>query len=230
MLAGQCAAINVGHWDPRAIRRGDTLAVPGYFSPGEWYVCKLRLLPREKLHLQERRRGEVPHRHLGGRRRGLLLLGGESLRAAGDYLIQVRDEDARRGRARRPFHPPDALAGADRRRRHDRRGRPRQAQAEPPGVLEDLQERAGAVADEARFVEYCVRRAESLAVGEAELASRAKVLRGRLQEILADLVRQQKVIGLAPGSTCTATRRPRRPGGSWRSSASSIASRRRARA
>ena len=35
-----------------------------------------------------------------------------------------------------------------------------------PGVYEDLQQRAEAMLDERRFVEYCVRRAESLAVAE----------------------------------------------------------------
>ena len=39
-----------------------------------------------------------------------------------------------------------------------------------PGVMEDLHERAEAVLDDRRFVEYCVRRAESLAVDESALA------------------------------------------------------------
>ena len=52
VMAGQCAALNVGHWDHRMIRRGDVLTVPGYFSPEQWYLCSLRLLPREKLLLK----------------------------------------------------------------------------------------------------------------------------------------------------------------------------------
>ena len=52
VMAGQCAALNVGHWDHHAIRRGDTLTVPGFFTPAEWFVCSIRLLPREKLLLK----------------------------------------------------------------------------------------------------------------------------------------------------------------------------------
>ena len=53
VLAGQCAAVNVGHWESQAIRRGDAVTLPGYFSPEVWYLCHLRLLPREKLHLKQ---------------------------------------------------------------------------------------------------------------------------------------------------------------------------------
>ena len=52
VMAGQCAALNVGHWDHHAIHRGDVLTVPGYFSPQQWHLCSLRLLPREKLLLK----------------------------------------------------------------------------------------------------------------------------------------------------------------------------------
>ena len=51
--------------------------------------------------------------------------------------------------------------------------------------------------DERRFVEYCVRRAESLAVGESPLAIRTKILPGRLQDILSELIRQERVLSLA---------------------------------
>lgn len=63
--AGQCAAINVGHWEHTTIGRGDTVTLPGYFTPAEWYVCQLRLLPREKLLLKNGRGDQVPHGHVG---------------------------------------------------------------------------------------------------------------------------------------------------------------------
>ena len=64
-------------------------------------------------------------------------------------------------------------------------------------MYEDLQERAEAILDERRFVEYCVRRAESLAAAEAAIAVRTKIPAGRVQEILADLVRRQIIFSLA---------------------------------
>jgi selenocysteine-specific elongation factor len=65
--------------------------------------------------------------------------------------------------------------------------------------LDDLRQRAEAVLDDAQFIEYSVRHSERLAVGEDELATRAKVLRGRLQNILAELTRQRRLLGLAAG-------------------------------
>jgi selenocysteine-specific elongation factor len=52
VLAGQCAAINVSHWEQQTVRRGDVIAAPGYFAPQEWFACALRLLPRDKLVLK----------------------------------------------------------------------------------------------------------------------------------------------------------------------------------
>ena len=123
VMAGQCAALNVGRWDHHAIRRGDTLAVPGYFSAEEWYAATLRLLPRPKLHLKNGARGPVPHGHVGGHGRRLLRCEADRMHGGNDYLVQIRTQDAGRGRAGRPLHPAHALAGADHRRRHDRRGR-----------------------------------------------------------------------------------------------------------
>ena len=48
VLAGQCAAINLGHCDARETSRGDVLTLPGYFAPAEFYLCQLRLLPQEE--------------------------------------------------------------------------------------------------------------------------------------------------------------------------------------
>jgi selenocysteine-specific elongation factor len=76
---------------------------------------------------------------------------------------------------------------------------PQRLKGSRPAVYEDLQERAEALPDERRFVEYCVRRAESLAVGEPPLAVRTKVPARRLQEILSDLVRRQTILSLGAG-------------------------------
>jgi selenocysteine-specific elongation factor len=68
-----------------------------------------------------------------------------------------------------------------------------------PDILPDLAERAEAVREEQRFVEYCVRNADELATPEADLARRAKVPAERLPDVLEQLIREQKVIRLAGG-------------------------------
>ena len=182
-MAGQCAALNVGHWESDAIRRGDTVTLPGYFSPEAWYVCRLRLLPRDKLRLKQ---GGAVKFHTGTTEVNAAVYNLEEgeLREPGDYLIQVRTQTpivAGPGdhfilRSLSPMHTigggtiVEAVSGRMKRTR--------------PQVLEELQRRADAVRDDARFVEYCIRTAPSLTVDEAQLATRAKVLPGRLQEIL----------------------------------------------
>jgi selenocysteine-specific elongation factor len=76
---------------------------------------------------------------------------------------------------------------------------PRRLKRTRPNLREELRQRADAVPDDACFVEYCVRAAESLATDDAQLAARAKVLRPRLQAILADLTRARKLVGLSAG-------------------------------
>jgi len=196
-MAGQCAAVNIGHWDRRAIRRGDTVTVPGYFTPSAWYACKLRLLPHEKLTLKNGARAKF---HTGTSEVTAAVYGieGDRMEAGGEYLVQVKTSTpvvAGPGDhfILRTLSPVRTVGGGriiealDRRLKRNR-----------PDVRADLQERAGAVGDETRFVEYCVRRASSLAAGEGELAVRAKVTRARLAEILAALAKHGQITALTP--------------------------------
>ncbi len=198
VLAGQCAAINVGHWETHAISRGDTIASPGFFSAQEWYVCKFRLLAREKLRLKN---GSEVKFHTGTSEVNAILynLSEADLHGAGDYIVQVRSKTpvvAGPGDhfILRTFAPVQTVGGGTIVEAVSRR-----LKRHRPNVLEDLREAAEAVRDETRFVEHCLRRAESLSASEAELASRAKVLRSRLQTILADLVKQGRATALASG-------------------------------
>ena len=68
-----------------------------------------------------------------------------------------------------------------------------------PDLVEDLRVRAEAVQDERRFVEYCIRRAESHAASAAEIATRAKTPHDRLRDMLAELACQKKAIVLDSG-------------------------------
>lgn len=195
--AGQCAAVNVRHWDPRTVRRGDTVAVPGYFVPSQWYACKLRMVPEKKLALKS---GAQTKFHTGTSEvvAAVYPLHGDRMEPGGEYLVQVRTKTpvvAGPGDhfILRTLSPPRTVGGGmilealERRLKRNR-----------PNLQEELQQQAEAVTDERRFVEYCVRKAPSLAAGEAELAIRAKVPRDRLPAILAELVERQRILALGP--------------------------------
>jgi selenocysteine-specific elongation factor len=198
LMAGQCAALNVGHWDHRAIRRGDTLTLPGYFTPQEWFVCTLRLLPRDKLFLKS---GAEVKFHTGTTDVAAMFypLKGNHMEGGAEGLIQVRTKTpvvAGPGDyfILRTPSPVRTIGG----------GRiveavQRRLKGSHPHVYEDLQERAHAVLDEHRFVEYCVRKAESLAVGEQAIAVRVKVPHDRVQKILLKLADQKTILPVSGG-------------------------------
>jgi selenocysteine-specific elongation factor len=196
--AGQCAAINVGHWDHRLMRRGDVLTVPGYFSLQEWFICSIRLLPRDKLTIKS---GAEVKFHTGTTEvaASFYPLKGNSMESGTSDLIQVRVKTPIVAGPGDHFilrtpSPVRTIGGGRIIEAADRR-----IKANRPGIMEELYERAEAVLDDRRFVEYCVRKAEMLAVDEAALAFRTKVPRRRLQEILAELVGQQKIRTISGG-------------------------------
>jgi selenocysteine-specific elongation factor len=193
VMAGQCAAINVGHWDHRLIRRGDVLTVPGYFSPQEFFICSLKLLPRDKLVIKS---GAEVKFHTGTTEVAAMFypLKGNFLESGTEDLIQIRTKTpiiAGPGDhyILRTPSPVRTIGG----------GRiiesvPRRLKGNRPGVMEDLHERAAAVLDDRRFVEYCVRRAETLSADEASIAVRTKIPRARVREILAELAGEQTIV------------------------------------
>ena len=88
--AGQCAALNMRHWDHQAIGRGDVVAVPGYFRPERWFACTLRLLSHggEKPALKN---GAKVRFHTGTSDRPAVLytLQGDRVEAGGECLVQI---------------------------------------------------------------------------------------------------------------------------------------------
>ncbi|MHC4400781.1 MAG: selenocysteine-specific translation elongation factor [Planctomycetota bacterium] len=197
VLAGQCAALNVGHWDHHAVARGDTLAVPGYFSAERWYLCELEMLPHEKLALKS---GTQVKFHTGTSEMPAAVypLRGDLVRAGERELVQIRvNEPVVAGPGDhfilRTLSPVQTVGGG-----MVVEATPRRLKRNRPNVHEDAKERAAAVGDESRFVEYCVRKAESLAAGPAELAVRTKIPQARVEEILAGLTRREKLIPLGP--------------------------------
>lgn len=198
VMAGQCAAINVSHWEAQAIGRGDVVTLPGYFEPHSWFVCSLRLLPLEKLLLKN---GAHVKFHTGTSEvnaavfpvEGNVLSGGE------ETFVQIRtDAPVVAGPGDhfiiRTLSPVRTVGGGvvlEPVARRLKRSR--------TGLAEEFQQHLAAIGDETTLVEHCLRRAETLAAGERELAAGAKVLRPRLQEILARLQSEGKAIPLSAG-------------------------------
>ncbi len=196
--AGQCAALNVRQMDQRTISRGDTLSVPGYFSAGQWFVCRLRLLSRQKATLKN---GSNVKFHTGTAEvnASIYAMRGDAMRAGEEHLVQIRTStpvvagpgDRYILRTQSPVRTVGGGMIVE--------GIPGKLKRKRANLHEDLQERAQAVADDSRFVEYCVRTAQSLAAGVVDLAVRTKLPRGRVEAILQDLTDQNRITVLKPG-------------------------------
>ncbi|MGO8689459.1 MAG: selenocysteine-specific translation elongation factor [Thermoguttaceae bacterium] len=198
VLAGQCAAVNLGHCDAHEIKRGDVLTLPGYFAPQEFFLCRLRLLPYEKLVL---RNGAQVKFHTGASEvnAACYLLEAGEVRGGYECFVQLRTKRPIVAGPGDPFlirtfGPVQTVGGGIILEATDRR-----LKRKRPGALEDLHQRAAAVGDDARFVDYALRTAAGVAVAEADLARRTKILRGRLKEILDCMVAAGEVLALGTG-------------------------------
>jgi selenocysteine-specific elongation factor len=198
VLAGQCAAVNVRHWDAKAVHRGNTMTVPGFFAPADWYACRLRLLAREKFSLKHA--AEVKF-HTGTSEvlGTVYLMQGDRASAGEECLVQLRlDEPLIAGPGDRfilrTASPPATIGGGI-----IVEATPRRLKRNQPEVQQDLAARAQAVLSAKAFVEYCLRTAESVAATEAEVAYRSKTPPARLREILKELVGAGRAALLAPG-------------------------------
>jgi len=197
-LAGQCAAVNVRHWDAKAVARGNVLTVPGFFAPAQWYVAHLRLLAQEAFTLKNAAQVKF-HAGTSEASGTAYLMQGSPARAGDEVLIQVRlDEPLVAGPGDRfilrTASPPRTVGGGWIVEAEDRR-----VNRNRPGVVDDLRARAAAVRDDRTFVDYCLRRADALALPAADLARRAKTPPARLQTLLQQLADAGRVATLAPG-------------------------------
>jgi selenocysteine-specific elongation factor len=185
-MAGQCAAVNVRHWDAAGVARGSVLTLPGYFAPERWMACRLRLLEHPACVLKNAAKvkfhvgtSEVPGT--------VYLMDADTAAPGWEGLAQVRlDRPVIVGPCDRFIlrlqSPPTTIGGG--RVIEATSGRLKRSR---PEVLADLRLRAEAVASDTTFVEYGLRTAEGIAATEADLAHRAKVMPARLREILKDL-------------------------------------------
>jgi selenocysteine-specific elongation factor len=93
-LSGQCAAINVTSWEAQEIRRGQVIATPGCFVPGEWYFASLRLLQHERLQMKNGQRIKL-HTGTTEVQASVYLTGapGPGLTAGADAIVQIHADN-----------------------------------------------------------------------------------------------------------------------------------------
>ncbi|MHC4204292.1 MAG: selenocysteine-specific translation elongation factor [Planctomycetota bacterium] len=198
-MVGQCAAINIPQLDYKDIDRGCTVTLGDYFSPQQWYLCRLRILPDIKSPLKN---GANIKFHTGTSEvvATVFLLEGSKVSAGQECLVQVR------------LNRPQQIVAAPRDRFILRSLSPVQTigggmiieslekklKRNDEELLLDAKDRAKAVVSEKDFVEYCIKTADAFAADENQLSIRAKMLPGLLKEILAGLVDGGEVLNLSP--------------------------------
>ena len=194
-MVGQCAALNVPRWDYKTIKRGDVVTLGEYFSPQRWYLCELQLLAQNKLRLKN---GTEIKFHTGTSEvvATIYLLQGNSAAAGQECLVQVKlSEPVAAGPCDRfilrSLSPVQTIGGG-----MIIEPLPKKQKRNRPEILQDAQDRAKAVLVEKDFAEYCIKTAELFATGETELSIRTKILPEHLKGILAELVRETKVVDL----------------------------------
>jgi selenocysteine-specific elongation factor len=195
VMAGQCAALNVRQWEHTEIKHGDCVTIPGYFTPQEMYLCKMRVLTHERLTLKN---GAQIKFHTGTSvvPATLYLMQGDGIQAGDEALVQVRlTEPIVAGPGDRfivrTLSPVYTVGGG-----MIVEAIPRRLKRNRPELQQDVEARAKAVLDEKDFVEYCVKNAESFVASEADISLRTKIPRSRLAEMLNGLIQEQKVISI----------------------------------
>ena len=185
--AGQCAALNVRHFEHHKIQRGDTLAEPGYFSPHSWFTGIFQMLPLEHIAVKT---GSHVRLHTGTAEVGasVYAMHADQMRAGEEHLVQIKTNTPVVAGPRdhfilRTLSPMRTVGGGL--IIESTRGKLRRRRS---GVVEQLREKADAVRDRHRFVEYCLRTAPGLAASASELSQRVKLPGNDIEDILTSFV------------------------------------------
>jgi len=196
-LSGQCAALNIPHWDHKTIVRGNAVTLGGYFSPQQLYLCKLHVLGSSRSGLKT---GANVKFHTGTSNvpAAIYLMEGNKVAAGRKCLAQVRLSEpvvAAPGDRfiLRNLSPVQTIGGG-----MIIEAIPKKLKWGRPEILQDARDRAKAVLVPKDFVEYCIRTDKALAAGEAELSLRTKLPPEVLKEILIELTHQGKILTFKP--------------------------------
>jgi selenocysteine-specific elongation factor len=184
--AGQCAALNIPQWKQEGIRRGDVVVAPGFFTPHEWILCRLRVLPDER---NEIRNGEKIRFHAGTADvtgavylfKSNHLLGGE------DAVVQIRLDIPLVLGPRDHFivrlqTPPRTVAGG-----MVLEGLTRRLKRTSDETMAYAEQKAESVHDPVRSLELCLRRRGMNGATAGELAQETSMLVGEVEACLKQL-------------------------------------------
>jgi selenocysteine-specific elongation factor len=184
--AGQCAAINIRHWDHRVVERGKTLTLPGWFEPQTWCVCHLRLLAQDKLFLKH---GASVKFHTGTSERlaRVYFLEADGLHGGRTALVQFRMDEPLVCGPRDRFiirdpSPPRTIGGGIVIETLQRRLNRNEA-----GLLERLDHQREAVESDQALVRFCAAAEPGPLVDPAVVAHRAKVPVARSVAVLGEM-------------------------------------------
>ncbi len=187
--AGQCAAINVRHWDAKRIRRGHVVTLPGYFTPQQWFVGQLQLLPHENVALKNAAQLKL---HTGSSEvtASVYLLENNRLESGQQCLAQFYTSTPLVAGPGdhfivRSLSPVRTIGGGV-----IIEGAERKLKRTAPGLVDGLRQQREVMADSRRFIEYAVRNAPSGAANETEVAVRTKTRSQEARQVLATLVRE----------------------------------------
>ncbi|MHC4693533.1 MAG: selenocysteine-specific translation elongation factor [Planctomycetota bacterium] len=198
-VSGQCAALNVPHWDYKTIVRGNVVTLGEYFSPQQWFLCKLHILDSRGSGLKT---GTNIKFHTGTSNVSAIiyLLEGNKIAAGQECLAQVRLNEPIVAAPcdrfiLRTLSPVRTIGGG-----MIIEAIPERLRRNRPEVLKDVRDRVKAVLVPKDFVEYSIRTGEALAVTDAEFSHRTKLPQEKLKEILDILIHEDKVHNLTPNS------------------------------
>jgi len=195
-LAGQCAALNVPQWDPKAVERGNVITISDYFAPHQWYLCELKLLDQEKADLKNAAQVKF-HTGTSETPASVYLFQEGALKPGRQCLIQVFLDHPIVAGPRdhyiiRSLSPTRTLGGGIVIEAIEKR-----LKRTHPDVLKEIAERAQAVARPRDFIEYCVKTAEAFAADERQISLRSKMPPKELAALLAELVQGGRLLPLS---------------------------------
>lgn len=195
-MAGQCAALNIPQWDHKAVERGNVITISDYFAPHQWYLCELKLLDQEKGDLKNAAQVKF-HTGTSEAPASVYLFQEGSLRPGRQCLIQVFLDNPIVAGPRdhyilRSLSPTRTLGGGIVVESIEKR-----LKRTHPGVLQEIAERAKAVARPKDFVEYCIKTADAFAADERQISLRSKMPPKELAALLAQLVQEGRLLALS---------------------------------
>lgn len=194
--SGQCAALNLPQIDYKTVQRGNVLTQGVYFQASRWFLCVLNSLENG---IQKVKNGTRLKFHTGTSETAatVYLLESDTLQPGQETLIQIRTEhpvvagpnDRFILRSLSPVHTLGGGGVIEAVERKIKRSK--------GDIQEDLLDRAQAVREPGRFIEYCIEHAPAFAVSVRDIAIRVKLSAQKVQGLTEQLIEQGTVFRLA---------------------------------